>query len=326
MSAALLVLALAGNAKGADPSAVQTAKVLFDAAVTDMAAKNFAAACPKLEEASRLVPEGIGIWLKLGECYEGQGRLASAHAAYELAESAAARQEPASERQRLAHRKAAALAPRLAKLRIVVTDEVRALPGLEIKRGGTMVGPVQWGLLLPADKGKHIVVVTAANGRKWEASAVIAEDGTQVDLRVELPPPVEPPRATPLVLPKQAEPEPTPVAARQHPRRIAGIAVGATGLATVVAGGVLGIVAIVDKNRSNANGACDAMNRCPPDAADLRRSSLRAGDWSTALFIGGGVALAGGVVLFATAPSTEKAPATAKLLLGPTGLSVAGAW
>ena len=106
------------------------------------------------------------------------------------------------DRQRQAHDKVAALEPRLARLRIVVTDEVRALPGLEIRRAGSLVGAAQWGLSLPADKGTHAVVVTTGDGRRWESSAVIDADGSHVDLRVELPPappsptrPVEPPRA-----------------------------------------------------------------------------------------------------------------------------------
>lgn len=109
-----------------------------------------------------------------------------------------------------------------------------------------------------------------------------------------------------------------------HPRRIAGIAVGATGLAAVVAGAALGVVAIVEKNRSNAAGFCDG-NQCSDEGAAARWASLRAGNWSTAMFIGGGVALAGGIVLFATAPSAEK-PAAASLVLGPRGLAVTGAW
>lgn len=328
--AALLAIVLAAGSARADRAAdLQVAQALYNAAVKEMIAKDYAAACPKLEEAARLVPEGIGVRLTLASCYEGLGRLASASATYQIAESLAARERKA-EFQRTARDKAAALAPRLATLRIVVSDEVRALPGLEIRRGGSLVGAAQWGLQLPADKGKHVLVVTAGDGRKWEASATIEQDATQVDLRVELP--KAEPQATPAAPSPPTPPPPPPAAAPMHPRRIAGIAVGATGLAAVVAGAALGVVAIVEKNRSNAVGFCNGTNHCSNEGADLRWASLRAGNWSTAMLIGGGVALAGGVVLFATAPAgekkpeAEKAPAAASLVLGPRGLAVTGAW
>jgi hypothetical protein len=316
-SAAVLIAALAGGARAEAPSDLQIAQALYDEAAKDLAAKDYVAACQKLEEAARLTPAAVGVRLTLGSCYEAQGRFASASAAYELAEAAAARAHQA-DRQRLAHEKVAALEPRLARLRIVVSDEVRALAGLEIRRAGSLVGPAQWGLRLPADKGEHVVVVTTGDGRRWEARAAIEAEGSDVDLRVELPPPpppVEPPRAA-LV----------PRAAPLHPRRIAGIAVGAAGLGAVLAGAALGVVALVDKNQSNGAGGCDPTSHCTGQGADLRWASLRAGDWSTAMFVGGGVALAGGIVLFATAPASAAPPVTARLVVGPRGLGIAGAF
>lgn len=318
--APVVVLALAGDARADAAHDLQVAQALYDEAARDLAAKNYDAACPKLEEAARLTPEGVGVRLTLALCYEGQGRLASAYAAYQIAESLAVRARR-QEQQRTARAGAAALAPRLAKLRIVVSNEAGALPGLEIRRKGSLVGAAQWGLPLPADRGKHVVEVTAADGRKWEASAVIERDGTQVDLLVEVPPAVRPPIATPAPL----RPEPTP-AAPMSPRRVAGIAVGAAGLAAIVTGAALGITAVVKKNQSVGPGRCDDADHCSTAGSDLRWASLRAGDWSTALFIGGGVALAGGIVLFATAPSAAEKPAAARLVVGPRGLSLTGAW
>ncbi len=318
-----LLVALGGRARAEGPRDMQVAQALYDEAAKDLAAKNYVAACPKLEEAARLTPQAVGVWLTLGGCYEGQGRLASASAAYALAEAGAARAHQA-ERGRVAHEKVAALAPRLARLRIVVADEVRALPGLEIRRAGSLVGPPQWGVPLPADKGKHVVVVTTGDGRRWEASAVVEADGSRVDLRVELPPPPEPP---PAAAPRVA---PDPRATPMHPRRVAGIAVGAAGLGALVAGGALGITALVQKNQSNAAGHCDAASHCDGEGTDLRWASLRAGDWSTAMFVGGGVALAAGVVLIVTAPGpagrSAGPPATARLVVGPRGLAMVGAF
>ncbi|EYF05000.1 Hypothetical protein CAP_3590 [Chondromyces apiculatus DSM 436] len=60
-------------------------------------------------------------------------------------------------------------------------------------------------------------------------------------------------------------------------------------------------------SQSESNdGHCDDANRCDPTGRQLREDASGAGDVSTVLFIVGGAVLAGGVVLFATAPSPTK--------------------
>ena len=88
------------------------------------------------------------------------------------------------------------------------------------------------------------------------------------------------------------------------------------------------------KNQSDAEG-CDPSNHCNTSGADLRWASLRAGDWSTAMLVGGGIALAGGVALYVTArgpheggaPVPPAAPvASASVAFGPRGVVVHGAF
>src|SRR5262245_14421848 len=112
-----------------------TAQALYEQAVAAMDKKDYASACPSLEEVVRLIPEGVGAKLTLAECYEGAGRLASAWTGYALAEAAAAK-ENQREREQKAHARAEALKPKLARLTIVVPEAVRALPGLAITRDG----------------------------------------------------------------------------------------------------------------------------------------------------------------------------------------------
>src|SRR5450432_3403221 len=59
----------------ADDSAA--AQALFDQGKKAMAALNYAEACPKLEESYRL-QEALGTLLNLADCYQRQGKLASA--------------------------------------------------------------------------------------------------------------------------------------------------------------------------------------------------------------------------------------------------------
>src|SRR5262245_25783154 len=67
---------------GGGAAKLTEAEALYDAATKAMDGNDYAAACPKLEEVVRLVPHGVGARLTLARCYEGAGRLASAHASY----------------------------------------------------------------------------------------------------------------------------------------------------------------------------------------------------------------------------------------------------
>jgi hypothetical protein len=108
------------------------------------------------------------------------------------------------------------------------------------------------------------------------------------------------------------------------PQRVIGLAVGAAGLASAGVGSIFGAIAIEKKNASN-EGHCDEQSRCDPVGIELREEGLQAGTASTILFIAGGVALAGGVTLFLTAPAEPEAP-RAGLLLGPGRVGISGAW
>jgi hypothetical protein len=339
--AAALVLVAASlpprPARAQSPQNLQVAQALYDQATQEMAAKSYATACPKLEEAVRLVPEGVGGKLTLAECYEAQGKLASAWAAYELAEAAASRARQL-DRQKLAHERGEALRPRVAMLTIAVAEPARSVPGLSIKRDGVSVGPAQWGVPLPADRGKHLIVASVGDGRTWERTIEITTDGARETVGIgELPgapaPPSGPvvgPAAGPLVGPAAGS-APPPVAPPEAPssaRRTAGIVVASAGGVGLAVGLALGAVALTRKGQSNADGHCDAQNHCDPTGTDLRLSSLKAGNWSTALFVGGAAVLAGGVVIVATAPSAAAAPSTGarsfKVGLTAGGLVVSG--
>src|SRR4051794_13843510 len=86
LAAALLAGGIA-SAQQVDPQALGAAQAVFDSAQGLMAAREYAAACPKLEEVVRLVPAGVGAKLQLAKCYDEAGRVASAWAAYVVAEN-----------------------------------------------------------------------------------------------------------------------------------------------------------------------------------------------------------------------------------------------
>src|SRR5206468_8198931 len=111
----------------------------------EMEHADFTHACPRLEEALRLEPSALGGRLKLAECYEGEGRLASAWTTYAFVEAEAARTNQV-ERAERAHQRADALRPRLATIALVIPPDVAATPGIEVTRDGHAVGRAQWGV------------------------------------------------------------------------------------------------------------------------------------------------------------------------------------
>src|SRR5262245_23067358 len=124
-SVALLLAAFTARAQG--PTNEALAQGLYADATAAMLKKDFVTACPKLEEVTRLVPDGIGGWATLGQCYESAGKLASAWSAYSTAEAVAVR---AGQTARAAdnHRDVERLKPRVATVICDVPEAVRATP------------------------------------------------------------------------------------------------------------------------------------------------------------------------------------------------------
>jgi hypothetical protein len=325
----LVLVPAMSRAQSADPKVMATVQSLFDQAVEEMGKKNYASACPKLEQATQMLPEAIGAKETLAQCYEGQGRLASAWAQYGLVESLASRASQAK-RASDAAAKAAALKPKLATLTVDVPGEVRGLSELVITRDGIALREALWGTALPVDTGEHVIEVKAAGRRPWSGKVQIDADGVQgrvtvpkleAEAAAQEPPP--PPVETPADKPVEAAPRPW-----QKPVGIAAIALGAVGLGT---SGILAGLAVGKRNESNADGHCDAQNTCDETGLDLRRQAVGLGNGATAALVVGGVLAAGGVVLLITAPSRKDAAEKTGMVrwgidVSPARIGVRGAW
>jgi hypothetical protein len=317
-----------------DPQRALAAQALYAQATAEMDAGNYATACLKLEEVTKIVPEGLGAKMTLGQCYEARGLLASAWSQYALVESLAAKAGQ-EERSRTAGEKAAALRPKLATLAIEVPPEVRSIPGLAIARDGLILGEAQWGLPLPIDAGAHEITATAPGRKAWSKRAEVSADGERVVVQVEALAVAPNAAATPSAAPTLG---PTPIidGPRERPWQRP-VAIGAIGLgvAGVGVGAVLGGLALSKNGASNRDNHCDAQDRCDPTGLELRKEAVGLANASTGVIVAGAVVLAGGVVLFATAPASgvkqERAGTgngwwSAKVVLLPGGAQVRGAW
>lgn len=312
-----LVALTAASARADDTSAAQA---LYDRALQLMQEKNYAEACPKLKEVTRLVPEGLGAKLTLAECYEADGKLASAWTQYTVVESIAGRTGQA-DRQRAAGEKAAALKPKLAKLTIKVADANKEMQGLSVKRDGEEVGSPQFGEPIPADAGKHQIEASARGKKPWSLEATIPSDGAE--LTVEVPVLEDDPTA------RLDEPPPGGGAPSEESKPTwlfpVGFAVGGTGVAALIVGGVMGGLAL-SKN-GEGDDACPG-GLCTPEGNDAHLQATTFGNASTGLFVAGGVLAAGGVLMILLAPQDDEPTTPAKsdavsIRVAPFGLGAA---
>lgn len=356
---ALLASSMQLPSAWAEPSPADraAAQVLFDEGRSLMAAQHYAEACPKLEESARLV-RGIGAQFNLADCYEKQGKTASAWAGF-LAAAAAARAAGQPEREQAARARASALESRLAKVKVEVPPELARRPGLLIKRDGDLVGTSQWGLPIPVDPGEHTVTATLAGYVPWSrTTAVVAGQLLSVpvpELTTEpaagpspMPSASAAPAALPVAPPPAAQAPTQPSSTELRPatqitpappdaqfarsrggvQRNIGRGVALSGVVGLGVGTVLGLRAISKKNAADPN--CNSSNKCTQDGLDLRDQAVHAGNQSTVAFIAGGALMAVGAVVYFTAPKA-KSP-SAMLRVSPTvsgsgaGLDLRGQW
>ena len=152
------------------------AEAIFNEARTLMDQGRFAEACPKLAESQRLDP-AVGTLLYLGECYEKEGKVASAWAAFKSAASAA-RNAGQTAREQTAKQHASDFEPRLPKLTLVVPPG-SDVSGLVVQRDDIDIGSVAFGTALPVDPGKHHILAQAPGKKPWSKDVDI---GTQASV------------------------------------------------------------------------------------------------------------------------------------------------
>ena len=313
--AAALCLAMQALATGTARADIDAAKraaaqALFDEARRLVGEGNHTQACPKFRESQELDP-GIGTLYNLADCHEATGKTASAWAAFrETADMA--RVAGQSDRERAARERADALEPRLMRLAIDVASEARA-PGLEVRRDDVPVGQGQWGVPVPVDPGKHTITASAPNRKTRVLEVMLSKKGETATLRIaaleEVAAPEPAPPATPALTPDPGSPAPS-----SAPRPVTAEAQGgddARSWAFVLGGvGVVGVtvgsfVAMSAKSKyDDSLDHCDPNdpNRCSEEGVSLRNSARSRGNFATVAMGLGAAALAGGAVLWFTAP------------------------
>ena len=294
------------RADGSKPAA----EALFEEGRALVLQKRFSEACPKLAESLRLDP-GTGTHLWLADCYEKSGQTASAWAEFREAAGTAAQQHDA--RAAVAQKRADSLETRLTKLVIVVPPEAE-LPGLEIRRDGMLVPATALRIPIPVDPGVHAVAAIAPQHQAWSTTVQLPTDPGVVSLNIpvlESDPVVASPAATPVATPGPAlnlaaqpgdRPQPRETRADGRTQRIAGVVVGAVGVAGLAFGAYAGLHARGVYDGATSSGHCLPDNECDPAGKQDRSSAF---GWATVstIAIGTGLAAAAaGAIVYFTAP------------------------
>lgn len=281
----------------------QAAEALYRQAKSLMAQEKYPEACEKFSASQSLEP-GLGTLLYLGDCYERAGRFASALATFQEAQAfAKGRNEP--EREHLASVRAAALEPRVPRLELRLGAE--ELPeDLQITLNGTPVERRDLNRPLPYDAGTYEVHFSAP-GFQTFTTEVELRNGESRSAVVKVP------RLKPLGggLSRGAEPPRSrgsrdSSSGRGDTQRTVGWIVGAAGLAMGIGSGVFTYLAASRNSDSKSNCSSSDPNSCNPRGVSARQDAQDLALAATVAGIAGGVGLAGGVVLYLSAPSRDE--------------------
>lgn len=277
------------------------AEAAFRQGKDQIAAGQIAEACESFGKSQELDPQ-LGTQYNLGLCYEKLGRSASAWALY----STLAETDTNKGRKADAAKRAKALAPKLVRVLLVVRG---ATPGIKVTRDGSDI-TAAIGVATPVDPGQSMIEATAEGYQPWHAEVAVMGDGTTVTVEIpaleklaETPPPPPDPDPVP---DKQPPPPPAPIDLDPgHGRRVVGVGLVAGGVAALGAGVAFGLMSTSANDDAKRECGGD-VNDCRGDlgaAQELIDSARTRATISTIAFAVGGVAVAGGVVLYLTAPA-----------------------
>lgn len=298
-SISLVSAAAAGQEPERWGDAKAAAEALFEEGVALGEKGQWQEACKKLE-ASQTLDVAVGTLLRLADCYERVGKLASAWARFREARSLAQAQGMA-DRERIATLRADALDPKMARLTLTVP--ALPPPGFELTLGETPVPRASWGSALPIDAGSVAVEARAPGYITFRRTVTVpTTSGARLivaipALEAETPPPVAP------MAPAKATP--------RAPRRTAkgdsdaGYTARALGVTFAVVGGVGlatgGALAILSSKRND-----ESLEQCPNSprlcttrGVQLREDATTLADMATVSAAVGGGLVATGIIVYA---------------------------
>jgi hypothetical protein len=293
---AVALVASGGVARAQSPppsggDAAAAAAELFQQGREALQERRFDVACARFAESQRLDPK-VGTLLNLARCEDGAGKLAKALRYWDQALDLARRTSDA--RQSYVVEQREVLVPRVPVLSIRGLETLA--PDARVRLDDEELAPGDLASAVAVDPGEHVVRVTEAGHADAILGVAVAE-GATASLALHAGP----------LLPASAVDKP-PGGAGGNTQRIVAVAMGGVGAIGLGVGAVFGAEAIGAANDHNcSNGVCSTEAD-----ARVQRNGITDGNVSTVAFVAGGVLLAGGIVLWLTAPraASTKAPTT----------------
>jgi hypothetical protein len=195
--------------------------------------------------------------------------------------------------------------------------------GLEVRRDGAAVTGSEWGNPIPVDPGAHEITANAPGYVAWKGTVDVGGEGSKASITIPAL----------VAAPKPPEPPATP--------KTATTSTGKSPLGLYVAGGgviVVGVgVVFALRGKSKFDDSmtfCRTKTDCDPNGVALRDDARSAGTIATIAFGIGAVAIAGGLVLWATSgggggeekPATTPAPSVVRLVPTFGGAAILGSF
>jgi len=321
------------------------AEGLFDQGRASMQEGDFAKACGLLERSQHIDP-AVGTLLYLAECYEKNGRTASAWATFrEAADAAAAAREP--QRARTGRDRAQRLEPLLSRLTIQVAPETQQLAGLTVDRRDKTIQVALFNVPVPTDPGEYAIKASAPGYESWSSTVTVPERAGRVSITIPaLRKSSEPEKAVPAAVATPPAPgsvgeagpkregtsgpavdlSTPPAETSTSGQRTMGLVVGAAGIVAVGVGSYFGVRAF--SKYGEAKNHCPDVSCNDADGPALTAEARNAATAANIAFGIGLVALAGGVVLYLTAPSTTGTAhvGSLKAQAGPGSITLGGSF
>jgi hypothetical protein len=281
----LVGVAFASSARGQSPSSPDMARAegLFQSGRQLMREGRFHEACPKLEESQRLDP-APGTRLNLADCWEHEGRTASAHREF-LGVAQIAEKNGEKERAAIAKNRARLLEGKLTRLVLSVPPGAR-VRGLQLFRNSALVPEAEWDVAQAVDPGAFVIEARAPGRHVFRSAFKLQNDAATHHLTIPA-----------LVADRASTPPDGAGTTRGEWLQRGGVGLVGLGALGIALGTVFGVRAVRLYHQSQDEG-CDQRNACPAPALVTRDSAVHSGNISTASFVVGGVLLAGGAGIY----------------------------
>jgi len=307
---ALISLLIAGTAFADNKD---KADALFKHGKKLAADKKYAEACPAFEQSMKLDP-GIGTQLNIGKCYEDWGLLGKALVAYRAAE-------------KMAHD---AKDDREPKIKAIIDELDSNVPRLTIKlpKHASSEGVVvkldnkvitTFGESMIIDPGPHTIDYTVDGVKKQKT--VPLERGSDSEVTLDIPKDrVVKKHVDEQVVEKPVSTGPAP----GHTQRLGGLVLGGAGVIAIGVSSLMTLSARGQYNDALEMYCNNAKDMCDPMGLEQTHDARSTANTATIIFVGGAVAVAGGIALYVLAPKSAERAEQARYIVPSVTTESAG--